>query len=166
MGKGVCNFLLPQGWGGSTSCLWEGVGCCRRLTSFRDIVWGVQIFQGLCPEVSAPYIRVVGFPEWASDVGMTNLPWLNIQLPLKFSLSCGVLGLTFVHCLRWASFVRCGGDPWLSVSFHFCSHSKILSSPCENTSVTSIRMHTSRTHTWIFSPARKFLSTCQYSEES
>lgn len=107
MGNGVYNVLLPQVWGGSTRCLWEGMCCCRRLTSFRDIILGVHIFQGLCPEVSAPYMRGVGFPEWASDVGMTNLPWLNVQPPLKFSHSCGVLGLTFVHCLRWASFVGC-----------------------------------------------------------
>lgn len=57
------------------------------------------------PDVPAPWERDAGFPTWASDIGMTDLPWLKIQLSLMFSHSCGILGLNFVHCLRWGHFV-------------------------------------------------------------
>lgn len=107
--KGFCversvYIFAPLGVGGNTSSLWEGFGVCCRLTSFRDI-WGIQIFPGLCPDVSAACVMGAGFSKWASDVGTADLPSLNVQLSLKFSLSYQILGLTYVHCLRWGNFV-------------------------------------------------------------
>lgn len=82
MVKDVWHVLLPQAWGGCTSSLWGAVGFCHRLRLFREI-WRVPIFSGLCPDAPVPCVRDAGFPKCASDVGMADMPWLNVQASLN-----------------------------------------------------------------------------------